>query len=180
MAEPLQTIRLLLRMPTLDDAPRVQQLADDYEVAKMLALLPYPYTLQDAYSFISMVREDWESGDTYTFAIMHKAEDALIGVIGLGNNRRHLRGEMGYWIGQPYWGQGYASEAARRVIQFGFETLGLERISATHFAHNPASGRVMQKAGMRYEGLLRGHFIKWGQPVDMAQYAILRGDYEAI
>lgn len=179
MPETLDTPRLLLRMPTPDDATRIQELANNYEVAKMLAILPYPYTLQDAYSFIGMVKEDWESGDTYTFAIIHKAENALIGVIGLGNNRRHLRGEMGYWLGEPYWGQGYTSEAARRVVRFGFETLGLERISASYFAHNPASARVMEKAGMRYEGLLRGHFIKWGQPVDMGLYGIVRGDYEA-
>jgi RimJ/RimL family protein N-acetyltransferase len=76
----------------------------------------------------------------------------------------------------PYWGRGYATEAALAVIAFGFEELGLNRIYAQHMASNPASGRVMQKAGMRHEGTLRQHVTKFGIVDDIAIYGILASD----
>lgn len=86
----------------------------------------------------------------------------LVGAIGLGLQQDHDRAEMGYWIAVPHWNNGFTTEAARRVIDFGFEALTLERIFAQHFATNPASGRVMMKAGMHYEGSLRHHIKKNG------------------
>jgi len=73
----------------------------------------------------------------------------------------------------PYWGQGYATEAAREMLRFGFEDLGLHRIFASHFKHNPASGRILNKLGMRHEGCQREHLVKWDQFVDSEQYGIL-------
>ena len=90
----------------------------------------------------------------------------------------HFRAEVGYWIGQPYWGRGLASEALRLLIQFGFMTLKLNRVEAGHFEHNVASGRVMQKAGMRYEGLRRQFVWHRDRFRDLHWYAILREDYE--
>ena len=87
------------------------------------------------------------------------------------------RAELGYWVGKPFWGQGYCTEAAQAVIAYGFQTLGLNRIQAHHFGRNPASGRVMQKLGMRYEGLERQYHKKWGQFEDGLGYAILREDF---
>jgi len=74
----------------------------------------------------------------------------------------HRRAELGYWIGVPYWGKGYATEAARSVVNYGFSTLELHRIFASHVPANPASGRVLTKIGMRHEGRLLGHILKWG------------------
>ena len=83
---------------------------------------------------------------------------------------------MGYWIGKPFWGQDYCTKAARAMLDFGFGPWELNRIHAYHFVRNPASGRVMAKIGMQYEGLLRQHVIKWGQFEDLALYGILRSD----
>ena len=80
----------------------------------------------------------------------------------------------------PYWGLGYATEAAAVVVRFGFETLALNRIFAMHFSRNPASGRVLQKIGMRHEGTLRQHLKKWDEYVDLECYAILRNDFQSL
>ena len=83
---------------------------------------------------------------------------------------------MGYWMGVPYWNHGYCSEAARALVAHGFQQMGLHRIYAFHFVRNPASGRVMQKAGMTYEGTLRQHVKKWERYEDLTAYGILRSE----
>ena len=77
---------------------------------------------------------------------------------------------MGYWIGKPYWNQGFGTEAALAILRYAFEQLGLNRVYAAHFRRNPASGRIMQKIGMTYEGRLRQHVKKWGDFEDMEYY----------
>ncbi len=85
--------------------------------------------------------------------------------------------EMGYWIGVPFWGRGYCTEAAQRVIEYGFEDLNLNRIQGTHYTDNPASGRVMVKLGMAYEGCRRQHTRKDGAFKDINLYGLLRQDW---
>ena len=85
-------------------------------------------------------------------------------------------GEIGYWVGLPYWNRGYATEASAALLDFGFDVLGLNRILARHITRNPASGRVMQKVGMEFEGISRQHFLARGQFEDVACYAILSSD----
>ncbi len=104
----------------------------------------------------------------------HTSDDVLIGAVSLRIERDDQRAELGYWIGRPYWGQGYCTEAVRAVLSFGFQQLGLNRIYAGHFSRNPASGRVMQKAGMNCEGHLRQHTKKWDAFEDIEIYAVLR------
>ena len=87
--------------------------------------------------------------------------------------------ELGYWIGVPYWGRGYATEAAREVVKYGFEKVQLNRIFAAHFKHNPASGKVLQKIGMKYEGCMRQNILKWGDFIDVEVYSILRQEFDA-
>jgi RimJ/RimL family protein N-acetyltransferase len=174
----LETGRLLLRRLETGDAAQVQALANDYDVARMVTPMPFPYRLQDAQNWIVMTHAEMDTKSSYAFGIVLKSTQQVIGSVEVGNEFRNRRGELGYWIGKPYWGQGYATEAARRVVQFGFEVLGLNRIFATHYPHNPASGRVMEKIGMTYEGMMRGHVLKWGEAVDLYFYSILRDDYE--
>ncbi len=107
-----------------------------------------------------------------------ESEGLLIGAVGLRIDDEDQRAELGYWIGKPYWGQGYCTEAAGAVIRFGFEQLGLNRIFAHHFARNPASGRVMQKLGMAHEGRLPQHVKKGDAFEDLELYGIVRETYE--
>jgi len=113
-----------------------------------------------------------------TFAIVHREEKYLVGAIGLsGISKEHETAEVGYWIGKPYWNQGYCTEAVKAVLKYSFDVLKLHRIHARHFKSNPASGRVMQKSGMKYEGCLRQHFKKWGNYEDSELYGILREEF---
>lgn len=113
------------------------------------------------------------------FAIVRKKQDILIGVIGLHLKKQHDLGELGYWIGEPYWNQGYCTEAAREVIRYGFEELDLNRIQARYMTKNPASGRVMEKIGMQREGTLRQSLHCFDSFEDVHVSAILHEEYEA-
>lgn len=172
----LETERLVLRAFELSDAPRVQQLAGDKEIAATTSLIPHPYPDGEAVKWISTHAASFAAGASARFAITRREDNLLIGAIGLEIHPKHNRAEVGYWIGMDYWGQGYATEALRPVLAYGFSR-GLHRIWAEHFAHNPASGRVMQKVGMRHEGTLRHHMVKWGEPVDCEVYGILSSEF---
>lgn len=171
----LRTERLTLRPFTLDDAPELHRLAGAYEVALNTLMIPHPYPEGAAEEWIGRHAEDFGQDRIHHFAL--DADGALVGAMGLVMKGDGLA-EIGYWVGVPYWGRGYASEAAAAVVRYGFETCGLQRIFAAHFVRNPASGRVLQKAGMQYEGTLRRHQAKWGELIDIAFYGILREEYE--
>jgi RimJ/RimL family protein N-acetyltransferase len=175
----LSTARLHLRAPQWQDAPAIQRYASAPEVAATTLNIPHPYPENAAEEFIESL-QDQEATGSFTFAIVRQADDQLIGLIGLGLDSDHQRAELGYWIGVPHWNAGYATEAVRRLIEFGFETLGANRIYAYYFTHNPASGRVMEKANMTYEGTLRQHVHKEGRFIDLAIRAILRDDWHAM
>ena len=87
------------------------------------------------------------------------------------------QGELGYWIGVPYWGKGYCTEAGEALLEYGFTELDLNRIHASYFSRNPASGRVMEKLGMTYEGTRKQHILKWNKFEDLALKGILRKDW---
>jgi len=178
----LETARLRLRLLALEDAPAVYPLMADPEIASNTALIPYPYPPGAAESWIQATLATAAHGEEYTFAIRLKqpdGSDRFIGAVGIGADADAYRGQIGYWLGKAYWGQGYMTEAVRRVIRFGFDELAMYRIYANHYDFNPASGRVMQKAGMRYEGIQRGFHRKDGRYVDALLYAILRTDEAA-
>lgn len=151
------------------DAGRIRELAGAREVALNTLTIPHPYPDGAAETFISK-----ESEDVVRFAI---DDGQLVGVIGLHLNRQDNRAELGYWIGVPYWGRGYATEAAAEVVRHGFEDLGLNKIYAGYFSRNPASGNVLRKIGMRHEGTLRQQHRKWDEYVDVEFYAILRQEF---
>jgi [ribosomal protein S5]-alanine N-acetyltransferase len=175
----LETPRLLLRPMEYTDAPRIYNYMQDREIAYNTTLIPYPYPAGAAEAWMQQTWEQASSGNSYTFAVVLKAEGCMIGSMGIGLNENHHRAEIGYWMGKRYWGQGYASEACRRIIQYGFEPLGLNRIQAGYFTRNPASRRVMEKAGMRYEGVLRQYVFKWGEYVDLGYCSILQAEWAA-
>jgi len=171
----LETKRLLLRPLELSDADLMLPLVNDYDVAANTLNIPFPYPDDMAAEFIARAQSYWQDGSAYTFAIVRKDDTTFMGCIGLHPNS-HRAAEMGYWLGKLFWGQGYATEAASRLLHYAFEELDLNRVFASHFASNLASGRVMQKAGMTYEGTMRQHVLKWGSFKDLVYYAIVRGD----
>ena len=173
----LTTERLLLRSFTITDAPDLHRLINNREVALNTLRIPFPYPEGEAERWIST---HGEKTDDHVFAVTLRDGADLVGCVGLHVKPEHDHGEIGYWIGVPYWGAGYATEAARAVMRFGFETLGLHRIFAMHFSRNAASGRVLQKIGMRHEGTLRQHLKKWDQYVDLECYGMDRGEFQSL
>lgn len=135
--------------------------------------LPYPYTESDAAEFIAAMRA---ADRTKTFAFAIAAGDALAGSIGAFRCENiHARtAEMGYYIGEPYWGRGLATGAVRQVCGFIFEHTDIIRIFAEPFAYNTASCRVLEKAGFQLEGVLRSNAVKNGRVLDMKLYALVK------
>ncbi|MBE2222892.1 MAG: GNAT family N-acetyltransferase [Anaerolineae bacterium] len=172
----LQTERLILRPFSPKDAPDVQRLAGDVAVSDTTLNIPHPYEDGMAEEWISTHQAVFDEGDGVTFAITLRETGELVGAISLRTATRFHRAEMGYWIGEPYWGKGYCTEAAKAVIAYGFDELNLNRVLAYHLARNPASGRVMEKAGMSYEGHLRQHTFRHGVYEDLKLYGIVRDD----
>lgn len=176
----LSTGRLLLRPFHSSDAGAVQRLAGDPEVSATALDLPFPFELQDAEAWIETHPEGFATSTHAVFAVTLSATGELVGAAGLAQEPGQGRASLGYWIGKPYWGRGYATEAAGAVVAFGFEGWGLQRIHADHLAGNRASGQVLRKLGMRREGVLRSHVIHRGEVHDLALYGILRSEWDGV
>ncbi|HET9947544.1 MAG TPA: GNAT family N-acetyltransferase [Longimicrobiales bacterium] len=171
----LRTARLVLRPCVPGDASDVRRLAGDPGVSDTTLNIPHPYEEGMAEAWIATHEPEWLARGHVTLAVT-EPEVGLVGAIGLRVNAKHRRGELGYWIGVPYWGRGYATEAAAALVGFGFDALELNRIQARHMTRNPASGRVLEKIGMHFEGVQRGWMLAHGRFEDTAVWAILRED----
>jgi len=178
----LETARLVLRPFTLVDANRVQRLAGDAAIADTTLNIPHPYEDGMAEEWIESHPQQFAEGRAATFAVVLKGAGPglLVGAVGLEITPRFSRGEIGYWIGREYWGQGYCTEAARAVLRYAFEERGLHKVTGSHFARNPASGRVMEKIGMTREGYLREHVRKGDRYEDLVVWGILRSDWDVL
>jgi len=173
----IKTDRLFLRAFEPSDADAVQRHAGDKRISSNTVSIPYPYDKEMAIDWINDHPARFQDGKGVDYAVINQENQELIGAIGLSISPRHKHAELGYWIGEPYWGKGYATEAAAAMLRYGFEERNLHRIFAHYFSQNPASGRVMEKIGMQFEGLLREHIYKDGKFVDLYLYSILRADF---
>jgi [ribosomal protein S5]-alanine N-acetyltransferase len=173
----LETERLILRSFTLADIPDLVPLISAREVAATTLRIPHPYVEAHAREFITNMGSQPEGNPETAFAIVVRDGNRLCGGISLRVEREHQRAELGYWIGVPYWGNGYATEASLALLRYGFDELELQRIFASHFQHNAASANVLRKIGMRHEGCQRAHILKWGQFLDSELYGILRSEW---
>jgi RimJ/RimL family protein N-acetyltransferase len=158
----LETERLILRAPSLDDAKAVATLANNRKIAEMTQLIPHPYGVDDAARWIATLPAEtrhWKFG-------VFTEQDGFVGACGFTERDEMMT--IGYWIGEPFWGQGFATEAARAVIDHIFATTGLDEIAASCRVTNPASRRVLEKCGFQWTGvgLLRIRSIEASTPVD--------------
>lgn len=173
----IETERLYLRSLNVSDADRVEELASVYDVAKTTLNIPHPYPKDSAKEFIERVNADEENGEIVSFAVIKKDSDSLIGIINIKLSPSHKRGELGYWIGKPYWGEGYCTEAARALLPFGFADLDLNKIIAAALTSNPGSWRVMEKIGLTYEGTLKQHVYRFDKFFDLVTYGLLKEEF---
>ncbi|MEO8926286.1 MAG: GNAT family N-acetyltransferase [Caulobacteraceae bacterium] len=150
----LKTKRLALRGLRPHDAPRMAELVDDYDIARMTTRIPHPFAVEHAEDFIARMQGRDPARET-VFAIETKAE-GLLGVLGLHPTPAGI--ELGCWLGRPFWGLGYATEAALAALAWAGADWGRRYIVSGHFADNPASGRVLTKVGFLYTGEVVGRF----------------------
>ena len=158
----LETKRLALRAPRLEDAKVVAALANDRRIAENTARIPHPYKVTDAESFISGANKP---GGEAMFLITLR-DETVVGACGIMNQDQ--AGELGYWLGVPHWGKGYATEALHAVIDYAFTDLGHDALQAGARVTNPASRRVLEKCGFQWTGvgLYRISSIKSSAPID--------------
>jgi len=171
----LETERLILRTLERGDEEVLRRAADYRDIAQGTLCLPHPYTLRDAENFIEGRFNDFLGKTGGVFGVLEKETGEFIGCIGIAPTIRNSA-EIGYWITPSRWNRGYCTEAVKRLLVFGFQEMGLERICALHFPENPGSGQVLEKAGMVREGVLRGYLKKDGVRRDAVLWGILRND----
>ena len=138
----LESDRLILRPPGPRDIQSMTVWLSDYDVARMTSRIPHPYNEGDAETFLALAVE-------HRFVIQRKSDSLFLGMIGLHAEEGY---EFGYWLGKPFWGFGYATEAAHRLVTYAFEVLDQETVHAGWFFDNPASGHVLAKLGARHNG----------------------------
>jgi ribosomal-protein-alanine N-acetyltransferase len=177
MPSTLDTPRFRLRPFVPADAADVTRIVGDRELASGTLNIPHPYEPGMAEAWIATHADGVHRQSPVVFAVTERESGALVGAVGLMLEPAHHRAELGYWVARDAWGRGVCTEAARAVIRYGFNVLGLERIHAHHFSRNPSSGRVMQKLGMQHEGTLRAHVVKWERREDIECYGILREEF---
>jgi len=172
----LATKRLRLRPFTFDDQAAVFALVSDPEIARFVRFEAHR-TPADTRAFLEFVAEHYGRGEPFAWAIVLHEDGRLIGSCGfVSQSPERKAAEIGYWLGRPHWGKGYAVEAARELVRYGFEQMGLERVEAKCFLENIAGQRVIEKLGMKLEGTDRSERIKGKHP-ELRIYRIKRAEW---
>ena len=163
----LESERLILRPPRPTDIQSMTVWLSDFDVARMTSRVPHPYGEGDAEAFVAMA-------DDHRFVIQRKGDGLFLGMTGLHAQEGY---EFGYWLGKPFWGCGYATEAAHRLVAYAFEALDLETVHAGWFYDNPASGRVLAKLGARHNGSAMRDCRARGRAVLCHDMLLTRADF---
>ena len=176
----IETERLLLRKGSIEDAQKIyENYGRDPEVSKYVTWDTHK-SVEDAIFFMNEWQESYKENTSYKWLVVEKSSNEIIGSIAAVKvNEKNKTVEIGYCYGSKWWNKGYATEALKAVIKFFFEEIGVETISADHLTANPASGKVMKKAGMTYEGTLRNRMIDkiTNKPMGLEVYSILREEF---
>jgi RimJ/RimL family protein N-acetyltransferase len=171
----LRTARLILRAPQPEDAKAVAALVNDIRIAQNTTRIPYPYALSDAHAWLRTVNS--AKGEATYLVTLNSG--TIVGACGV-ELRDKVGPELGYWFGTHYWGQGYATEAARAVIDHAFSELGCEALHSGARISNPASRRVLEKCGFQWTGvgLYRIRSIASSAPID--RFRLDRGIWRSL
>ncbi len=170
----IYTKRLYMGEIREQDIPDIVKYANNKNIAKNTINLPSPYSVDHALEWIEMQKNGFESQKQMIFGIKKRDDDAFVGGVSLDLDFQHYKAEMGYWIAEPFWNKGFASEACKEIVNYGFFRLDLNKIYATHFLFNGASEKVLQKIGMTKEALIKQHVFMGDSFFDVNQYRILR------
>lgn len=170
----IKSDKFILRPLKKEDAAEMARLAHDRVIYRNTLLLPHPYNIKHAKDWIRINLKNYKikQPSNYVFAI--EIDGKFSGAIGIHKIVYGHKAELGYWLGREYWGRGIMSEAAKKVSQFAFQKFKLKRLYATAFPWNKASMRIMEKAGMKFEGILRADAKKNGKFLDHHIYAKIK------
>lgn len=173
----LETVRLRLRPIHREDAEDIFEYASDPFVTQYLPWHTHQ-SIHDTHAFLDLLLDQQEWPNIPPWGIEHKADGKLIGSCGYHHwSLEHARAELGYVLSRRYWNQGFMTEAVDAVVAYGFEAMLLNRIEALCRVPNLASARVMEKAGMTFEGILRQYMLAKGDYHDYKIFGLLRGEY---
>ncbi len=174
----LKTERLILNRPIENDLEDLLlHMNSNKDISENTLTIPYPYTKESADFWFKIIEEGFQQRNAFIFAVRQKEIEKLMGAVGIHLDSSNHKAEVGYWIGKDFRGEGYISEALKKIINFGFEELKLNKIYASHFLHNPASGKVLINCGMQWEGTQKQHIFKNGQFLDLVNYGLLRESF---
>lgn len=174
----LETEDLVLRKPAMRDAKDIFRYASDPEVARYVLWEPHRSPAETR-AFVRFLRGRIRAGYPSSWVVVLRETNTVIGTIGfIWYSEENRSAELGYSFSRKYWNRGYATQALNVVIDAAFRSLPVNRLEAQHDVRNPASGRVMEKCGLRQEGILRDRVMNKGEYVNVALYAILRSDWE--
>jgi len=178
--ENLESERLLL-IPMINFEEKyyseLAKLLNDKDIYENTEGLPFPYTEEHAREYVAGSKQRHEKG-MLDYIIILKETSQLIGGIAISHQKHNHSGALSYWTGTEFWNRGYCSEAIKQIITQAFTVWDINRVFAFHFLFNKRSERVMQKNGMKFEGILREHKYKNGQFYDVGLYSILKSDFE--
>lgn len=175
----LQTDRLLLRALSMDDAEDVFNYGSNPHVSQYVTWNTHR-SIEDTQEFIKFALERYQNKQVAPWGMEYKETGKLIGTIDfISWNQKHKTAEIGYVLSEDYWSKGLTTEAAKAVIDYGFSNMDLARIQARCFVQNVGSSRVMEKAGMTFEGIIRKGMYVRGKHEDLKLYAILDDDFFA-
>jgi ribosomal-protein-alanine N-acetyltransferase len=172
----LETERLILRKLRLEDAKDLFEYASDKEVTKYVTWEPHK-SIEDSINLIKFTHERYEKREGIIWGIVCKENKKVIGTCDISPVTKHFRAEIAYALSRDYWGKGIMTEAVKEAIKFGFEKMNLNRIQAMCIPENIGSYRVMEKVGMKYEGLIREYMYIKGKFQDLKLYSILKREY---
>ena len=179
MLPTLQSEPLTLRPFVQEDLPNILVLVQDKDVAATTLTIPYPCTEEAINNWFRLQQQELEEGKVLRWAVCLTGTNELIGTMKLATHPEYESAELGYWIGKPYWGNGYASEAGYLVVDYAFRTLELNRVEAHAMVENIVSAKVLRKLGMREEGYHPQLIKKWGEFKDVKTYGLLREQWVA-
>ncbi|MGF6848873.1 ribosomal-protein-alanine N-acetyltransferase [Chitinophaga sp. W3I9] len=174
----LYTSRLKLRKVERDDLGALLKYANNKRISENILNISYPYKEEDAAFWIDLALKAYVTGERVVFAINLKEHNEFIGAVGLSIDTRHNHAEMGYWIGEPFWGKGLMTEAVKEVLNFGFNTLHLHKIYATVFPDNSASEKILINSGLVKEGELVDQYKIGDVYKTVFQYRLIKYEYE--
>ena len=170
----LETERLMLRRPTLPDVRAIARLANDRRIAENTRRLPHPYSQEHAVAFVRAMADD-KSKTVFLIENNH----VPIGIVGV-NWREPEAPELGYWLGVEYWGQGFATEAARAVIDFAFEEFDIEHLMSGARVANPTSRNILEKCGFQWSGVELHRFEALGSSSPVDRFRLSRGIWASL